>query len=75
MEASTSDTEGLSKLAKWGIGLSLGALLLPVLGFAAFVIGVALLIRSEIGPGLGILLLSFICASFGVGLAIGLMGG
>lgn len=65
-----TQAQKLSQLAKWGIGLSLGALLLPILGFAAFVIGIALLIRSEIGPGLGVLLLSLACIALGVGLAI-----
>ena len=69
MEA-TSGTSRLSRLAKWGIGLSLGALLWPPLGFAAFIVGAVLLIRSEIGPGLGVLLLSFVCGSTGIVLAL-----
>ena len=55
----------LTTLTKWGIAVSLGALLLPLLGFIAFIIGVVLLIRSEIGPGLGIMSLSAVCATLG----------
>jgi hypothetical protein len=67
-------TAGLSTLAKWGIGLSLGALLLPLIGLVAFIIGVVLLIRSEIGPGLGVMALSSICGMLGffIALAIGI---
>lgn len=65
---------GLSHLAKWGLGLSLGALLLPILGLAAFGVAIALLVRSEIGPGLGVLILTPFTMLFGIGLAIGFMG-
>jgi hypothetical protein len=39
----------LSTPAKWGIAVSFGRLLLPLLGLVAFVIGVVLLIRKSSG--------------------------
>lgn len=71
METVTTD-HGLSRLAKWGIGLALGALLLPVLGLIAVGMAITLLIRSEVGPGLAVLVLSPITTLFGIGLALGL---
>jgi hypothetical protein len=64
------DSTGLTTLAKWGIAISIGALLVPLLGLVAFVIGVVLLIRSEIGPGLGIMALGSLCATLGIVLAL-----
>lgn len=58
-------TTGLSSLAKWGIALPLSALLLPPIALVAFVLGVVLLIRSEIGPGFGVMALAPICGMLG----------
>lgn len=72
MNTAAESPRRLSTLAKWGVWIALAALLLPMLGLVAVVIAAALLIRGEIGPGLGILLLAPICAMFGYGLAVGL---
>jgi hypothetical protein len=62
----TTPRTPLTTLTKWGIAVSLGALLIPFLGLVAFIIGVVLLIRNEIGPGLGIMALGPVCATLGI---------
>jgi hypothetical protein len=68
-------TSGLSQLAKAGLGLTFGALLLPLLGLVAFIVGIVLLFRDQIGPGLGVLILCPVTTMFGVGFVAGLTGG
>lgn len=65
---------GLSPLSKWGLGLALAALLLPVAGVIAFVLGITALVRNEVGPGIAIVVLSSLCTMVGFGLALGLAG-
>ncbi len=72
MDTAPTARTSLSRPAKWGVGLAIGALLLPVVSLVAFFIGIAVLIRGEIGPGLGIILLAPICAMLGYGFAVGL---
>lgn len=68
------DTPRLSPLTKWGIAVSLAALLLPFLVLAAFIIGAALHRRGEIDLGRGVMLLGAGCAILGTFLLVILLG-
>lgn len=64
------DAPRASSLTRWGIAVSLAALPLPFLVFAALIIGAVLYRRGEIGPGRGIMLLGTGCAILGTFLLV-----
>jgi hypothetical protein len=68
------DASRRSSLTKWGIAVSLAALPLPLLVFAALIIGTVLRRRGEIDPGRGVMLLGTGCAILGTFLLVILLG-
>lgn len=61
---------GMSKLANYGIAACLLGLLVPFLGICAMVVGAVCLMRSEIGPGLGVIALGALSTLGGVFIAL-----
>jgi hypothetical protein len=70
----TPSTTRLTTLTRWGIAVSLAALPLPFLVIVAFIIGVTLCRRGEIGPGRGVMLLGAGCAVLGTFLLVIVLG-
>jgi len=62
-----------SKLAIFGVALALLSLFLPVLALLGLLLAAVLLLRGEVGPGLGVGLLSVLCGFSGLALALVLL--